>query len=240
MRWGSCASGSITSLTLAGSTGTPQAIANGDTITIASGSSNLTASAGATDTITIGIVNNPTFTTSVTTPSLTSTAALGITGGTTLTLASTGAGNDIIINGADIFDVQDATTFASTVTLNGTTTANANVDLTFAGTENLAVTSDLAGTANLISVIGTPSASAGTTRGLLLQQADSANTNGLDTALLINNADTDLAVTTGIQFTSSGGGFTNFIDTPTINLTGTGAVTGATGVTSSGTITFQG
>lgn len=58
--WGSCTTGAISALTLAGSSGTPQAIADGDTLTIAAGS-NITTTAGATDTVTVAVVSNPTF-----------------------------------------------------------------------------------------------------------------------------------------------------------------------------------
>src|SRR5690606_30899695 len=51
----------IASLTLQGSSGTPQSLGDGDTITIAAGT-NIETIAGATDTITINVVNNPTFT----------------------------------------------------------------------------------------------------------------------------------------------------------------------------------
>ena len=36
----------------------------------------------------------------------------------------------------------------------------------------------------------------------------------MDTAITIDNSDADLAIGTGISFVSAGGGFTNFIDTP--------------------------
>jgi fibronectin-binding autotransporter adhesin len=112
------------------------------------------------------------------------------------------------------------------------------------GAENVSITSDLttAGTLNVASIVGTPSATNGTTRGLLIQQASSANTNGLDVALLIDNADDSVVITDGIKFTNSGGGgFTNFLETPSIDITGAGAITGATGVTlTSGNITTPG
>ncbi|MEX1997846.1 MAG: hypothetical protein WEA04_04205, partial [Candidatus Andersenbacteria bacterium] len=76
---------------------------------------------------------------------------------------------------------------------------------TMAGTESLNITSDLAGTVDIVSIIGTPSASAGTTQGLFIQQANHAsNTNGLDAALVIDNADADLALTDAIVITNTG------------------------------------
>ncbi len=126
-------------------------------------------------------------------------------------------------------------------TFNSLSTFNTDVDLTFAGTENLSLTSDLAGTVNLASIVGTPSSTSGTTRGLFIQQANSANTNGLDTAIAIDNADADLALTTAISIANSGGGgYTTILDTTSLDISGTGAITGATGITSSGTINFSG
>lgn len=56
-----------TLFTLQGSTGTPQNVAAGNTVTIAAGpSGNLTAAAAATNKVTIDIINNPTFTGGVT------------------------------------------------------------------------------------------------------------------------------------------------------------------------------
>jgi hypothetical protein len=135
----------------------------------------------------------------------------------------------VVADGGALTTSQSAT-FNSTTTFNGLSTFNTDVDVTLTGTENVSLTSDLAGTVNLISIVGTPSSTAGTTRGISIQQANHAsNTNGLDTGILIDNADADLALTTGIQFTNSGGGgFTNFIDTPSIDITGSGAITGAT------------
>lgn len=133
----------------------------------------------------------------------------------------------------DIFVVADG----------GAVTANTDVTFTFAGAEDFAITSDLAtaGTLNVQSIIGTPSSTDGTIRGLLIQQASSANSAGIDTGILLDNADDGLAITDGIKFTSSGGGaFTNFLETPSIDISGAGAISGATGITSSGTITFSG
>jgi hypothetical protein len=58
------------------------------------------------------------------TGNLTNIGNLTATG--SLTIASSGAGNDIVINGADILDVQDAATFAGTVTFNSTTSFQAD------------------------------------------------------------------------------------------------------------------
>ena len=105
---------------------------------------------------------------------------------------------------------------------------------TLAGTESLDVASDLAGTVNALAITGTPSASAGTAYGLYIDQADSANTNGLDAALVVDNSDTDLAVADGILFVSAGGAITDAIDVSAtqivnaINIGSNNIVTGAT------------
>lgn len=110
-----------------------------------------------------------------------------------------------------------------------------------AGTENIDIASDLAGSVDAFAIVGTPSSSAGSTSGVSIQQADSVNTNGLDAALSVDNADSDLALGTVLRITDSGGGgFTKFLDTPSLDISGSGAITGATGFTSSGTITLSG
>ncbi len=115
--WGSClgAGGGITSLTLAGSSGTPQSITDTDTITIAQGT-NITTVAGATDTVTISTVANPVFATSTTTPTVYgSTAANG-----TLVLQGTTSGGNTLTNANLQFKVGDAgATTAMTILNNG-------------------------------------------------------------------------------------------------------------------------
>jgi hypothetical protein len=123
---------------------------------------------------------------------------------------------------SDLLDGLDSTAFgqlsgtntwSGTNTFNSQSTFNTDIDYTFNGSENLAVTSDLAGSVNVLSVIATPSAITGTTNGIFVQQADSANTNGLDNALTIDNADTSLAITAALKIQNSGGGgYTTIID----------------------------
>jgi hypothetical protein len=73
-----------------------------------------------------------------------------------ITIASTGAGNDIIINGADILDVQDNATFAGTLGVTGATTlsgdlsANGNTTIGNATTDRLTVTAQLLGGSPLV------------------------------------------------------------------------------------------
>src|SRR5690606_35161462 len=78
----------ITSLTVAGTSGTPQTITDGNTITIAAGT-NITTTAGATDTVTIATVASPNFT------SLTLGTALGYASGGTNSTTQQGAINNL-------------------------------------------------------------------------------------------------------------------------------------------------
>ena len=133
--WGSCTAGGggFTSLTLAGSTGTPQTILDTDTITIAAGTNNSTV-AGSTDTITIATVNNPNFSTSVTSPLYTGAGAVTL---------SSGAGNALTLSSGNNNIIIDANTLSRTAS--GTTT----FDLIDAVNTTLALTNSGAGAADL-------------------------------------------------------------------------------------------
>ncbi len=113
----------------------------------------------------------------------------------------------------------------------------------FAAAEALDIASDLAtaGTLNVISITGTPSATDGTIRGLTIINASSANANGIDAGLLIDNADDSVAVGTGISVTSSGGGaITTAIDL-TSTAIGTGISMGANDIVgTTGIINYTG
>ncbi|TAK04301.1 hypothetical protein EPO34_04150, partial [Patescibacteria group bacterium] len=164
------------------------------------------------------------------------------TGATALTIQGAGATGAVqffssanSLDSSGNFTIDGALT-ADGLTMNAAATFNADVDFTFAGTENVGLTSDLGGTVSMLSLTGTPSATAGTTRGIAIGQASSANTNGLDAALLIDNADADLAIGDAILITNTGGGgYTDLLDSPTLDISGAGAITGATGIAGSGT-----
>lgn len=84
---------------------------------------------------------------------------------------------------------------------------------TLAGSEDLAVTHDLAGTSNMMTLTGTPNASANTAYGIYVDQADSANANGFDAAIVIDNSDiTGAAIGAAIKTIDAGGGFTSLFD----------------------------
>ncbi|MBI2096678.1 MAG: hypothetical protein HYT40_00765, partial [Candidatus Sungbacteria bacterium] len=124
-------------------------------------------------------------------------------------------------------------------TNSGITRKNQNEAITgdwsfsFAATEALDIASDLAtaGTLNVASITGTPSATNGTIRGLAVINASSVNANGIDTGILVDNADDSVAIGTGISITSSGGGaITTAIDLSATAI-GTGISLGANDIT---------
>ncbi|HSX29501.1 MAG TPA: hypothetical protein VLE73_02980, partial [Candidatus Saccharimonadales bacterium] len=153
--------------------------------------------------------------------------SVGIDGNTTENISYAGftfSGNDLYVddqlgvNGNAFFD--GTLSVLGATTHDGLVTFNTDVDFTLAGTENIAVTHDLAGTVNVLSIIGTPSTTAGTAQGIFVQQANSANSNGFDAGAVIDNADTDLAMADGILVLSSGfnNGVTDAIDVSAANI----------------------
>lgn len=118
--WGSCAGSGTTFFTLAGTSGTPQSINGGDTVTIAAGS-NISTTAGATDTVTIDVVSNPTFTGLVTASNglTVSSSGASITGG--LNNNSGGITNAGAVSGATTVTASgNINTTAGVLQLNGT------------------------------------------------------------------------------------------------------------------------
>jgi hypothetical protein len=129
-----------------------------------------------------------------------------ITGTAAITIASAGAGNDITIDGADQFIIQDASTF------NALATFNADLDVTLADTENVSITNTVTGTnaVDVLSTVLTNNTASGVQRVALLQNAAGSGTT--EALLALDNADTDTAVASGLQITSAAGGVTNAID----------------------------
>jgi hypothetical protein len=92
-----------------------------------------------------------------------------------------------------------------------------------------------------------PTIAGNTEYAVKIQNQLTANTtdNAIASLLSLDNADSTASGTTvitdAISITNSGGSdFTNFLNTPTLDISAVGAVTGATAITSSGTITFSG
>jgi hypothetical protein len=123
-----------------------------------------------------------------------------------ITIASTGAGNDIIIDGADQFIVQDVAVF------NGLATFNTDADFTLAGTENVAITTTVTGTTaiNMVDGTFTNNTTSGTQNAMQVQNAPGTGTT--ESLLVLDNADTDTAVTTGLLVTSAAGAITTALD----------------------------
>ena len=94
----------------------------------------------------------------------------------------------------------------------GVNTFQDNEIFTFAGDEDIAITSDLTAGVNIINITATPGASDFATQGIKIDQAASANTNGLDAAIEIDNSDDSAAITAGLLFTSAGGAITTAVD----------------------------
>ncbi len=144
------------------------------------------------------------------------TAGGGLTGdasgeGSTPTLA-VGTGSGITVNADDVA-VNQNFSFAWT----------ADHTWTLAGAEDLAISHDgTGGAVDIVNISATPSSSAGAMNGLVITQANSANTNPLDAGLRINNADTNLAIPAAIQIANTGGGgYTTIIDNAGTLISGT-------------------
>jgi hypothetical protein len=179
--------------------------------------------------ITIAVNENPTFTTSVTTPSLTNTAALTINAtSANLTLQTTTSGN-VVINGAGTLDVQDNATFAGTNTFSATSDAlivsGAPVASATASAIRLGATI-AGGNANGTYLGSNPAAFTGDF--INLQVGGAVRLRVTNTgATTVGNT---LTVTTG------GASVTGGINNNTGGITNAGAVSGATSVTASGLI----
>jgi hypothetical protein len=92
-----------------------------------------------------------------------------------------------------------------------------------------------------------PSIAGNTEYAVRIQNQATSNTtdNAVAALLLLDNADTTTSgttlVTDAIKITNSGGaGFTNFLNTDTLDISAAGVISGATGITSSGTVAFSG
>ncbi|MGH9857425.1 MAG: beta strand repeat-containing protein, partial [Acidobacteriota bacterium] len=133
---------------------------------LASGSNIQFTDGGANGSFTIATVQNPTFTTSVTTPLLTSTGAMNITPGGALTVGAVGqtvllqgststitssAGNDIVLNSGDTINLQDNTIITGTLNVSSTVTGG-----TYNG-QTISAAASLTGTLSVATSVTTPS-----------------------------------------------------------------------------------
>jgi len=176
INWGSCAGTGTTFFTLQATSGTPQAVNGGDTVTIAAGN-NITTTAGATDTITVATVNNPVFTTSVTTPLLQSTGALTFDSGSNILFID---GSDTTIRrtaaGDFVFDLVDSANTTFVIDNSGAGAANLQVS----GLTNCdSIDTDAFG--NL--VCGTDAGGSGLGDNILVNGSNASDGNFVDTAV---------------------------------------------------------
>lgn len=134
-------------------------------------------------------------------------------------------GEDLFVEGG--FEVDGASRFDNTVTTTAQLAINGSALYTLVGTNNVTLNHSLSGgTVTIVDLQAVPSTTAGATIGFAISQINSANTNGLDTAFRIDNADTDLVVTDAISIANSGGGnFTNYINAPNFDVDATGKIT---------------
>jgi hypothetical protein len=247
---GNSGEGSTPTLSVVYGSTSDSAVEGDTTVTCSSGSGNLT---GGGNTITLGTggacgalstVNNPTFTTSVTTPLLQSSGALSITpngaltigaiGQTTLlqgsvtTITSTGAGNDVILTSADQIRLTgfNCTTFAN----GGALTTDASGNLSCADDDGGAggAVSTAGGTTNRIALFSGAQAIADSwllQNGSTLQLDNTRNLSllggnfdvtGTGTFSGLLSANGSFTIENGDTFTFNGDAFTD--------LTGTGLV----------------
>jgi fibronectin-binding autotransporter adhesin len=256
-----------TIFTLAGSSGTNQTIASGDTLSIlAGGSGNLTSVGSNTDTLTVDIVSNPSFTGKITSSS--NTTGLALTGtpaasatSSLLQLGTAIASGNSSANGGTYIGLNAPNTGAGSAAdflnfqVNGT--SKVKIDNTGALTLSGAITAPTSGNTinGLVINAGALSGVTGiTTSGGYTQTGSGANTlsgvttfSASGTALVVNNnASITGTATVGTLSVTNGATVGNGLTvaagglTVTGNSTITGTLSGLTGLTSSGTITFSG
>lgn len=181
--------------------------------------------------------------------------------GTTVSILSTGAGNDITINSVDQIVLTDFTNGGSGCSAletdaSGNLTCgsdaggntpwddigdpDAGASIAFAEyaqTMDWNMATDVAKTA--LSLTLTNDVAGSNTQYLFyLDNVDDAGSNGVTESLLVlDNSDANEAVTDGLLFVDAGGGFTDYIDTPSsvFKVAGTGALT-ALGATFNGNV----
>lgn len=165
-----------------------------------------------------------------------------LTAAGSLSTATGGSGDVSIDTATNQATLNIGTTNAGSVSLSRdgqTTTVNGSlvidqssafkggVNMDFSAGQSLNITSDLNGDSSAISVVGTPSATAGDKNGVFIQQSksDAGAANGLSGALSIDNANSSVPINTAIRITNSGGaGYTNLITSPNFTVTGNGDV----------------
>ncbi|MHB8871870.1 MAG: beta strand repeat-containing protein, partial [Candidatus Doudnabacteria bacterium] len=188
------------------------------------------------------------------------TATSGLTSNGTLTV---GANQNFVMSsgtGTSTQTFTGTTTVAHTITANSLTTGSAlDINTTNTATTNTplsAISFDITNAQSTIansSITGlavnftnNPSIAGNTGSAVRIQNQATSNVtdNAVSALLLLDNADTTTlgttVVTDAIKITNSGGSnFTNFLNTPTINISAAGAISGVTTIATSGTINSQ-
>jgi len=188
------------------------------------------------------------------------TATSGLTSNGTLTV---GANQNLTMtSGTGVFaqTFTGTTTNANTITANSLTTgsgfvvntkntATTNTPLSaiaFNITEAQSTIANSGVTGLAINFTNNPTIAGNTGSAVRIQNQLTANTidNSTDSLLLLDNADTSASgttvVTNAIKITNTGGaGYTNFLNTPTVNITAAGVISGATGITTSNALTLS-
>ncbi|MEK9152481.1 MAG: hypothetical protein AAB692_03885, partial [Patescibacteria group bacterium] len=183
--------------TLAGSSGSSQAIGFGDTLTVAAGS-NITTTGSATDVVTVAIVASPTFT-SVLSPSYTGVGAVALTSGgvSNLTLDTSSSSGGILI-GTTTTGALTIGRATVTTTVNGTLSAN-----TFASSGVTITGGTINGTSIGATTVSTGAFSTLTTTGNFTVGDAATDRLTLAGELLLGNISSDPSGTNGLAYYNS-------------------------------------
>lgn len=170
------------------------------------------------------------FTTGVISPQLVSEGSLQINSGATgsISLDTNSADGFIRVGSSQagavrIGNAAGLTSIDSALVLDKGSTSKGNVAMYFKGSEGLHLFSDLSGNGTGFSFEATPSTQPGNTTGVAIKQSESLNPNGLDTAIMVDNANSKLQITSALTFDNSGGaGYKNLISSKDFQVSGNG------------------
>ena len=167
----------------------------------------------------------------ISTPNLFSDGALALNSGTNSSVEI-----DSGIEGSVYIGDKTATTVSigrngSSVNIKGALTVDeasrfkGPVALNFASGTGLAITGDLNGNVTGLLITAKPSESTGQASGIKIEQSALSGSNGLDDALVIDNKNSNLKISSAINISNSGGaGYANIITSENYNVNGAGDV----------------
>ncbi len=155
------------------------------------------------------------------------TAGTGLSGG--------GSTGDVTLS----FDSTTDFTWTGLHSFNSAVDFNSDVAFTFTDDNHLSLSSTFSGTQSLaaMSLSLANTSTSGNQYGLEISNEEGSGTT--DSLLNLTNEDTNTVLTSAININDAGGGFDFILDTPALDITGLGAITGASGITSSGDIVFS-